>query len=132
MKSLVSQHVVQMLFKHLIDAAKMQLFIVTFSVIAAIGYVLIGNGLYDEAIKHFSLLLQVCVCIHVTQYGSAKITFQLTFERCRNSFEAKQNTFLCVFWTFVLFDTGWPRAGQCHLRERDSLWEEKSAGKWQL
>lgn len=27
---------------------------------AAIGYVLIGNGLYDEAIKHFSLLLQVC------------------------------------------------------------------------
>uniref|UniRef100_A0A9J8CHI9 Tetratricopeptide repeat domain 13 n=1 Tax=Cyprinus carpio carpio TaxID=630221 RepID=A0A9J8CHI9_CYPCA len=25
----------------------------------AIGYVLIGNGLYDEAIKHFSLLLQV-------------------------------------------------------------------------
>ncbi|CAK6978577.1 tetratricopeptide repeat protein 13, partial [Scomber scombrus] len=24
----------------------------------AIGYVLIGNGLYDEAIKHFSLLLQ--------------------------------------------------------------------------
>lgn len=29
------------------------------SVIAAIGYVLIGNGLYDEAIKHFSLLLQV-------------------------------------------------------------------------
>lgn len=29
------------------------------SVIAAIGYVLIGNGLYEEAIKHFSLLLQV-------------------------------------------------------------------------
>uniref|UniRef100_A0A672FI12 Tetratricopeptide repeat domain 13 n=1 Tax=Salarias fasciatus TaxID=181472 RepID=A0A672FI12_SALFA len=25
----------------------------------AIGYVLIGNGLYDEAIKHFSLLLQI-------------------------------------------------------------------------
>ena len=30
-------------------------------VVAAIGYVLIGNGLYDEAIKHFSLLLQVCL-----------------------------------------------------------------------
>lgn len=30
-----------------------------FLFIAAIGYVLIGNGLYDEAIKHFSLLLQV-------------------------------------------------------------------------
>lgn len=27
--------------------------------ISAIGYVLIGNGLYDEAVKHFSLLLQV-------------------------------------------------------------------------
>lgn len=75
MKSLVSQHVVQMLLKHLIDAAKIQLFIITFSVIAAIGYVLIGNGLYDEAIKHFSLLLQVCVCIHVTQYGSCKNYF---------------------------------------------------------
>lgn len=72
MKSLVSQHVVQVLLKHLIDAAKIQLFIITFSVIAAIGYVLIGNGLYDEAIKHFSLLLQVCVSIHVTKYGSCK------------------------------------------------------------
>lgn len=45
------------LLKRLTNAAKRQLF----SVIAAIGYVLIGNGLYDEAIKHFSLLLQVCV-----------------------------------------------------------------------
>lgn len=32
---------------------------VIISVVAAIGYVLIGNGLYDESIKHFSLLLQV-------------------------------------------------------------------------
>lgn len=38
-----------------------QLIIIICSVIAAIGYVLIGNGLYDEAIKHFSLLLQVCL-----------------------------------------------------------------------
>lgn len=30
-------------------------------VLPAIGYVLIGNGLYDEAIKHFSLILQVCL-----------------------------------------------------------------------
>lgn len=30
-----------------------------FIALSAIGYVLIGNGLYDEAIKHFSLLLQV-------------------------------------------------------------------------
>lgn len=38
-----------------------ELAMIIFSVIAAIGYVLIGNGLYDEAIKHFSLLLQVCL-----------------------------------------------------------------------
>lgn len=37
------------------------LIVVICTVIAAIGYVLIGNGLYDEAIKHFSLLLQVCL-----------------------------------------------------------------------
>lgn len=39
---------------------------------AAIGYVLIGNGLYDEAIKHFSLLLQVWVDLKYhqsKQYG---------------------------------------------------------------
>lgn len=35
------------------------IYVVSVSVMAAIGYVLIGNGLYDEAIKHFSLLLQV-------------------------------------------------------------------------
>ena len=34
------------------------------SVVAAIGYVLIGNGLYDESIKHFSLLLQVSLLLN--------------------------------------------------------------------
>lgn len=29
------------------------------AVFSAIGYVLVGNSLFDEAIKHFSLLLQV-------------------------------------------------------------------------
>uniref|UniRef100_A0A8C2JNJ5 Tetratricopeptide repeat domain 13 n=1 Tax=Cyprinus carpio TaxID=7962 RepID=A0A8C2JNJ5_CYPCA len=38
----------------------------------AIGYVLIGNGLYDEAIKHFSLLLQVS---DVGTEGNLKIQF---------------------------------------------------------
>lgn len=47
---------------HVFDASS----IITPSVSAAIGYVLIGNGLYDEAIKHFSLLLQVCVCVCAT------------------------------------------------------------------
>lgn len=76
----------------------------------AIGYVLIGNGLYDEAIKHFSLLLQVRLS-YIYIYGERGLI--------------DPNALLKV----GVCDAGGPRAGQRHLRARDSLREEEPAGE---
>lgn len=88
------------------------------SVIAAIGYVLIGNGLYDEAIKHFSLLLQVCFLLP---------NLLQTVTHAGSWMSSNQEYFLFMF---CAFDAGWSRAGQCHLRQRYSIWKEKSTGEW--
>uniref|UniRef100_A0A8D3DS23 Tetratricopeptide repeat domain 13 n=1 Tax=Scophthalmus maximus TaxID=52904 RepID=A0A8D3DS23_SCOMX len=49
-----SEHTIAYIYAELNDVISSRVC----SLVAAIGYVLIGNGLYDEAIKHFSLLLQ--------------------------------------------------------------------------
>lgn len=79
---------------------------------AAIGYVLIGNGLFDEAIKHFSLLLQVRI-----GYLSHWTPFKLAWT---------------CSWKVCVGDAGGPRAGQRHLRARDGLREKKSTGEQSL
>uniref|UniRef100_A0A8D2ZRI8 Tetratricopeptide repeat domain 13 n=1 Tax=Scophthalmus maximus TaxID=52904 RepID=A0A8D2ZRI8_SCOMX len=50
-----SEHTIAYIYAELNDVISSRVC----SLVAAIGYVLIGNGLYDEAIKHFSLLLQI-------------------------------------------------------------------------
>lgn len=104
-------------------------FIIICSVVAAIGYVLIGNGLYDEAIKHFSLLLQVCLRLQKQIFSLSTFYLDLIGQR------RIKTSFLCVLvknmlLTCCVFDTGWPGAGQRHLWARDSLWEKKSTGEW--
>lgn len=50
-----------------------------FFIFSAIGYVLIGNGLYDEAIKHFSVLLQVGSASVLLSINTALINCLLSF-----------------------------------------------------
>uniref|UniRef100_A0A8D3E9C8 Tetratricopeptide repeat domain 13 n=1 Tax=Scophthalmus maximus TaxID=52904 RepID=A0A8D3E9C8_SCOMX len=52
-----SEHTIAYIYAELNDVISSRVC----SLVAAIGYVLIGNGLYDEAIKHFSLLLQEAI-----------------------------------------------------------------------
>lgn len=118
MKSSVSWRVVKNTSHVDVEVIFTKVLMTICSVFAAIGYVLIGNGLYDEAIKHFSLLLQVCfmwpnLLQTVTLAGSWM--------------SSNQEYFLFMF---CAFDAGWSRAGQCHLRQRYSIWKEKSTGEW--
>lgn len=112
MKNLVSVNVILNVTYKPNSCLNTTFLIILWSVVAAIGYVLIGNGLYDEAIKHFSLLLQVRMRLlkHVfTLSASIRIVALCSAQECSGT--------LCV-WCRVTQSWSVPCMGEGSLMGR--------------